>query len=246
MIDKELFYKIASHNFNVFQVADEEDINILFSLYPDKEKIREQIKAKMGLTELKLPQRVYVELYVLLTEFAVTNNVTPFETCAFFRVIFDVLEMIKLHYDKVRIYEKFKKSVLTFAMNRFFYQIGILEKDTVYLITNFFIDVIYKRFHLISYCLTEKQNIDLNTRELLQYTLPQVENLENAHEILPRNAKILRQYFESRRPKTELEQKIEMILEFERERLDAKMEEVFEEQDIVFNKKADELLKKKK
>lgn len=246
MIDEELFYKIASRNFNVFQVADEEDINILFSLYPDKEKIREQIKSKMGLTEVKLPEKVYVELYVLLTEFAVKNSITALETCALFRVIFDVLEMIKKHYDQERVYEKFKKSVLTFAMNRFFYQIGILEKDTVYLITNFFIDVIYKRINLISYCLTEKENIDLNTRELLQYTLPSVENLENAQEILPRNAKILRQYFESRRPKTELEQKIEMIIEFERERLDVKMEEIFEEQDSVFNKKADELFKKKK
>ena len=98
----------------------------------------------------------------------------------------------------------------------------------------------------MKYSLTKKVNIDLDTRELSLYELPKIDNLENATEILPRNAKNLRQYFESRRPKTELEQKIEMVLEFERERLDQKMEKIFEEQDIQFNQRADELLKKKK
>ena len=63
---------------------------------------------------------------------------------------------------------------------------------------------------------------------------------------MPRNAKILRQYFESHRPKTELEQKIEMVLEFERDKLDKKMEKIFQEQDSDFNAKIEELLKKKK
>ena len=131
-------------------------------------------------------------------------------------------------------------------MNRFSYQIGILKKETVYLITNFFVDVIYRKYYFLKYSLTKKVNIDLDTRELSLYELPKIDNLENATEILPRNAKNLRQYFESRRPKTELEQKIEMVLEFERERLDQKMEKIFEEQDIQFNQRADELLKKKK
>ena len=67
-----------------------------------------------------------------------------------------------------------------------------------------------------------------------------------ATEVLPRNSKILRQYFESRRPKTELEQKIEIVLDFERNRLDKQMEKIFAEQDEVFKNKVDELLKKKK
>ena len=37
-----------------------------------------------------------------------------------------------------------------------------------------------------------------------------------------------------------------MILEFEREKLDKKMEKIFEEQDNEFNSKVEELLKKKK
>ena len=99
---------------------------------------------------------------------------------------------------------------------------------------------------MIHYCLTSKENIVLETRESIDYNLPKVDDISLGNEIIPRNTKILRQYFESHRPKTELEQKIEMILEFEREKLDKKMEKVFEEQDNEFNSKIEELLKKKK
>ena len=136
--------------------------------------------------------------------------------------------------------------MLTFAMNRFSMQIGILKKETIYLITNFFIEYIYKRYNMIHYCLTNKDSIVLETREAINYDLPKVEDLSQGMDILPRNAKILRQYFASHRPKTELEQKIEMVLEFERERLDKKMEKIFKEQDDDFNAKIEELFKKKK
>ena len=131
-------------------------------------------------------------------------------------------------------------------MNRFFMQIGVLKKETIYLITDFFIEYIYKRFNMIHYCLTTKENIVLETRESINYDLPKVDDLSLGTEIIPRNAKILRQYFESHRPKTELEQKIEMVLEFEREKLDKKMEKIFQEQDSDFNAKIEELFKKKK
>ena len=112
--------------------------------------------------------------------------------------------------------------------------------------TNFFFDVIYRRFHMLHYTLTSKIDIDIDSREIISYNLPKVEDLSEGTEILPRNAKILRQYFESRRPKTELEQKIEIVLEFERDKLDQKMDKIFAEQDAEFNEKVDELLKKKK
>ena len=131
-------------------------------------------------------------------------------------------------------------------MNRFASQIGILKKETYYAMTNFFVDVIYRRFHMLHYSLTSKIDIDIDSRETISYNLPKVEDLSEGTEILPRNAKILRQYFESRRPKTELEQKIEIVLEFERDKLDQKMDKIFAEQDAVFNEKIDELLKKKK
>lgn len=248
MIEKELFYKIADQNFKVFEVAKEEDIQHLFELYPDKEKIREALTSILFNidTKIQLPEKTTIELYLLLTEFCLKNNISLLETCALFRVVSDVLTLFKNNLSQNDIYDQFKKSVLTFSMNRFSYQIGILKKETVYLITNFFVDVIYRRYYFLKYCLTKKINIDLDTRELSLYELPRVNDLECATEILPRNAKNLRQYFESRRPKTELEQKIELVLEFERERLDQKMEKIFEEQDIAFNQRVDELLKKKK
>ena len=131
-------------------------------------------------------------------------------------------------------------------MDRFSSQIGILRKETYYLMTNFFVDVLYRRFHMLHYSLTSKIDIDIDSRENVIYNLPKVEDLSQGTEILPRNAKILRQYFESRRPKTELEQKIEIVLEFERDKLEQKMDKIFAEQDAEFNEKVDELLKKKK
>ena len=99
---------------------------------------------------------------------------------------------------------------------------------------------------MIHYCLTNKDWITLETRESVSYDLPKIEDLSLGNEIIPRNVKILRQYFESHRPKTELEQKIEMVLEFERDKLDKKMEKIFQEQDSDFNAKIEELFKKKK
>jgi hypothetical protein len=249
MIEKELFYKIANTNFGVFEIVNEDDVQSIYNLYPDKEQIRQYLSNKIFLStdsKLTLPQKTSLELYILLAEYCFRNNISLLEACALFRVISDVLELIKENLTQQEVYDKFKSSVLKFSMNRFFYQIGIFQKRTVYLITNFFVDVIYRRYYFLSYALTKKVNIDLDTRELSTYELPKVEDLGGATEILPRNAKILRQYFESKRPKTELEQKIEMVLEFERERLDKKMEKIFEEQDEEFNKKVDELLKKKK
>ena len=139
MIEKELFYKIADQNFRVFEIVNETDVEHLFSLYPDKEKIREELKSKLCVpcSDVKLPEKITVELYLLLTEFCLKNQISLLETCALFRVVSDVLDLFKKNLSQKDIYEQFKKSVLTFSMNRFSYQIGILKKETVYLITNF-------------------------------------------------------------------------------------------------------------
>ena len=70
MIEKELFYKIADINFHVFDVASEDDIKNMFSKYPDKEKIRNLIKEKLASNSITidLPEKVTIELYLLLTE----------------------------------------------------------------------------------------------------------------------------------------------------------------------------------
>ena len=248
MIDEKLFIKIADTNFHIFDVTTLKDIETIYRIYPRKEMIRdlmrEKVKAKYQ--KIELPEKTTIEIYLLLAEFVVQNKIELLEACALFKIISDVLILIRKKRDKKEIYENFTKLVLTFSMNRFFMQIGVLKKETIYLITDFFIEYIYKRFNMIHYCLTTKENIVLETRESINYDLPKIDDISLGNEVIPRNTKILRQYFESHRPKTELEQKIEMILEFERERLDKKMEKIFEEQDTEFNSKVDELLKKKK
>lgn len=246
MIEKELFYKSADINFHVFDILKEEDVELLFKAYPDKEKLRSLLKSKLQIKTMNLPDKTTIEIFLLLTEFCIKNKITLLETCTIFKIISDTIDLFKRNYRKKEIYEFFKKSLLTYSMNRFASQIGILKKETYYAMTNFFVDVIYRRFHMLHYSLTSKIDIDIDSRETISYNLPKVEDLSEGTEILPRNAKILRQYFESRRPKTELEQKIEIVLEFERDKLDQKMDKIFAEQDAVFNEKIDELLKKKK
>ena len=248
MIDEKLFIKIADTNFHIFDVTSLKDIENIYRIYPRKEMIRDLMKEKVKskYEKIELPEKTTIEIYLLLSEFIVQHKIESLEACALFKIISDVLNLIRKKRDKKEIYENFTKFVLTFAMNRFSKQIGVLKKETIYLITDFFIEYIYKRFNMIHYCLTSKENIVLETRESIDYNLPKVDDISLGIEIIPRNTKILRQYFESHRPKTELEQKIEMILDFEREKLDKKMEKVFEEQDSEFNAKIEELLKKKK
>ena len=248
MIEEKLFLKIADKNFHVFDVMTLKDIELIQKIYPRKEMIRDLIKSKIksNNNQIALPEKINIEIFVLLSEFCIQNKIERLESCALFKIISDVLKLFTKKYNKNEIYENFKKYVLTFAMNRFSVQIGILKKETVYLITDFFIEVIYKRFNMIHYCLTNKDSIILETRESISYDLPKVDDLSLGNEVIPRNTKILRQYFESHRPKTELEQKIEMVLEFEREKLDKKMEKIFQEQDNEFNSKIEEMFKKKK
>lgn len=248
MIEKDLFYKIADTNFKTFEVAEEKDITEIYRLYPRKDMIRDIIKKKITQKDvpIELPEKITIEVYIQLVDFCIKNNIEELEACALFKIISDVLAVFRNNSTKKEVYEQFKKSILTFSMNRFSSQIGILKKETVYSFTDFFVDVIYKRYSLIHYCLTNKDFVSLETKKMTSYTLPDVDDLSKATEAIPRNVKILKQYFESTRPKTELEQKIEMVLEFEKERLDKKMETIFEEQDKEFNSKVDELLNKKK
>ena len=249
MIDEKLFLKIAENNFHIFEVFTEKEIEIMNKIYPRKDILRDFIKNKIVTDKekkLELPEKIRIEMYLLLAEFCIKNKIEPLECCAIFKIISDTFNLIGNKKSKTEIFERLKKFLITFAMDRFSKQIGILKKQTVYLITDFFVDYIYKRFDLIHYCLTDKDNIILEKKEYINYTLPKVDDISTGIQSIPRNNKILRQYFESHRPKTELEQKIEMILEFEREKLDKKMEKIFQEQDSEFNTKVEELLFKKK
>lgn len=247
MIDKEVFYKIADNNFKVFEIVSESNLQILLSLYPNKDGIREFINNKLILdTEKGLPQKVKCEIYLLLLEFIYNNRISLLEGCALFKVIGDILKLFGTNTTQDEVYKSFKEGILKFSMNRFYYQIGIFEKETIYKITDFFINIIYRHFYMFSYALTNKINIDLYTKKIQEYTLPNVQSLNEATLINSRNTKILKQYFVNKRPKTELEQKIETILEFQREVLEKKMMEEFGKQDEEFNKRLEELTKKKK
>ena len=197
MIEEKLFIKIADINFHVFEVTSISDIEKIYKLYPRKEMIRNMMKEKILLknNKIELPEKITIEIYLLLSEFCVKNKIEPLEACALFKIISDVLILIRKKRDKKEIYENFKKFLLTFAMNRFSMQIGILKKETVYSITNFFIEYIYRRYNMIHYCLTNKDSITLETRESINYDLPKVEDISTGNEIIPRNAKILKQYF---------------------------------------------------
>lgn len=247
MLEKEIFYQIADNNFKVFDVVTEENLKMLISSYPNKDELRKRIIENIVTNcEDSLPKKTTAEIYLLLVEFIKQNNINLLEGCALFKIISDVLLMFKKNSTQEEVYDCFKKRILSFSMNRFSYQIGILQKETIYLISEFFINNIYKKFFFLAYSLTSKKNIDLESKEVKIYTLPGIQNLKEAIEILPRNAKIVKQYFVSRRPKTELEQKIDIILEHQREKLEKKMEIEFDKQDEQFNKRLEELTKKKK
>ena len=158
MIDEKLFIKIADTNFHIFEVTSLKDIENIYRIYPRKEMIRDLLKEKVKtkFQKIELPEKTTIEIYLLLSEFIVKNKIESLEACALFKIISDVLNLIRKKRDKKEIYESFTKFVLTFAMNRFSMQIGVLKKETIYLITDFFIEYIYRRFNMIHYCLTCK------------------------------------------------------------------------------------------
>ena len=80
MIEKELFYKSADINFHVFDILKEEDVEILFKAYPDKEKLRSLLKSKLQIKTMNLPDKTAIEIFLLLTEFCIKNKITLLET----------------------------------------------------------------------------------------------------------------------------------------------------------------------
>ena len=98
-------------------------------------------------------------------------------------------------------------------MDRPPYQLGIFKKFNMELIVDYFIENVYKKFELLKFLLTNKQNIEIVNTDIMSINFPQVLSLEFGQEILPRQLKILKQYYENKRPKSEFEQKVEVIME---------------------------------
>ena len=131
-------------------------------------------------------------------------------------------------------------------MNRPPYQISIFRKETLQIISDFYIENIYKRYELLRYLLCKKDNITIRNLDMNTTRLPHILDLNLGTEINSNSIKILRAYTQSKKPKSELDMKIEQVLDFERDVLDKSMEKKFAEQDQVFNKKMEDLLAKKK
>ena len=247
MSDNNNFYKIAE-NFGVFALCSEDDVDYLKSIYKDKEKLRENLKNMIVALDEKLKSVTKTTLFCLLTDFLFEKckEIKNIEICSIYSIFWDTMRLSFRKHSKKEIFDFFKKSIIRHSMDRPPYQIGILTKETIDKITNFFVDNIYMRFELLKYMMCKKKNIEVVNKDLLEIKLPHILDLDLAVETNPRKIKILKQYTENRKPKTELEQKIEMILDLERENLDKKLDDKFAIQDQVFNKKIEELIGKKK
>lgn len=245
MNESQLFFKIAE-NFNTFSVCSEEDVKFLRSVFRDKKEIRQNIRYIFENHHKIIKSPIKLEIMYLMLDSCFKNNFEDIEICACLIIFKELFSLSFKRNTKMDLFSKFKYFVLRYAMDRPPHQIGIFQKNTVEKITDFFIENIYKKYELLTYLLTKKSLIELENKELLEIRMPHILDLELAQELLPRSCKILKQYTENKKPKTELEQKIDMILEWERERLDAFMEEKFDEQDKEFNEKVEELMKKKK
>jgi hypothetical protein len=246
MENKEVFYKIAE-NFKVFALCSEADVEYLKTIYKDKETLRQNIKNMIQCDDEKIKNKTKIELFCLLSEFCFNHEINNIEICALYSIFWDTLRLSFRKNSKTDVFNFYKNSLIKHAMNRPPYQINIFKKETIELVSLFFIDNIYKRFEFLKYLMSKKKEIVLNNKDIFEVSLPHILNLDLGSEILPRNAKILKQYSENRKPKSELEQKIDTVLEFVRENvMDKILEEKFAQQDGVFLKKMDEITKKRK
>jgi hypothetical protein len=245
MNEKELFYKIAE-NFEVFSCCSEEDVRFLKALHSNKNELRKNIRLIFESHPKIIKSSIKIETFVLLIDFCFKNNFEEIEICALLTIFTELFSLSFRRNTKMDFFNNFKHLVLKHAMDRPPHQIGVFKKTTVEKITDFFIENVYKRYELLTYLLTKKKLLELENKELIEIRMPHVLDLDLAQECLPRSFAILKQYTENRKPKTELEQKIEVILEFEREKLDVYLEGKFEVQDEEFNKKVEEMMKKKK
>jgi len=240
------FIKICN-NFQVYLViGSENEAEQLKGLMKDKLTLIEQLRTLIDFSEYSVKSESKLEIFVNLLEFCIKNNFSNLEICAIFSIYHRTLNKSFLTHSKMDIFNHFKNLLIKHSMDRPPYQIGIFKKINMEHIVDYFIDNVYKKFELLKFLLTNKQNIEIINTEIMHISFPHVLGLEFGQEILPRQLKILKPYYENKRPKSEFEQKVEVIMEFERDVLDKDLEKAFKKQDEEFQKKLDELAKKKK
>jgi hypothetical protein len=239
-------YRNILKHFGIFTILKETEVEELRLIYPDKNKISSYLNRRLELSVENFKHLAKLEVFILLTLFCFEKKLDVYEICSIFSIIWDTLSMNFQKNSKRRVFNNFKEAIVKHSVDRPPFQIGIYKKESLELISDFFIDTIYTKFELLLYLTTDKKLIELSNTELFNYSLPHTMDIEMGEEVLPRQNKILRPYYETRKPKSELEQKIDKILEFERERVDKELKEKFNEQDTQFNKRLEEIISKKK
>ena len=241
------------NRFDAFLILNIDDIDILRRDFPEKKKIRTFLKkriqtlfSKYNEIDYELEIDTKIEILIILTELCLNNNIDDLEICTIFSIFWKTLELSFRKYNRREVFDYFKKSLIVCSMDRPPYQINIFKKETLQILSDFFIDKVYKKFELLRHLLTKKDNVIIENLDMTVSRLPHILDLSLGTEISSKSIKILKSYTQSRKAKTELDAKIEQVVDFEREILDKLLEEKFAEQDHIFNKKLDELLTKKK
>lgn len=245
MDNKERFQKIAE-NFMVYIIANEDEVEDIKAIYKDTAELHLILRNLLKLNEYDVKTETKLDMFTHLIGFSIEKGFENVEICCLLSIFWEIFNLNLLILGKKDVFQVFKNSVIRHSMDRPPYQIGVFRKTTIELITEYYVENIYKKYDLLKYLMTNKQDVEVTQRNIFELRFPQVLNIDSGHECLARSAKILKPYYENKKPKSELEQKIEAILEWERERLDKILEKKFAEQDEVFNKKADDLMKKKK
>ena len=238
-------YKILK-SFGVFSMCSEDDIDIIKSDYLNKKLLQNNMEELLKLKDNTAKSMTIIEIFSLLTLHCFKNNFNNIEICALYSIFNDILLLSFRKYTKTEIFDFFKESIINKSMDRPPWQIGVFNKQTLESACDFFIETIYKKFNTLKYLMTKNKNIEIYNKDMIDMKLPQILNIELAQEMLPRNAKILKQYTENKKPKSDLEMKIEEIVEFERDNIEKQLDIAFKEQDEMFTKKIDNLIKNKK
>jgi hypothetical protein len=252
MSDK--LYQIAD-NFKVFTFLKNksDDIEKLKSCYEEKDHyklsfILKEIIIENITTQLHTTPGIEtkIELLSLLTECIFKNDFDELETCAIFSIFWDTLSLSFRKYDRKQIFDYFKRSLVKHSMDRPPYQVNIFKKQTLQVISDWFIETVYKKFEMLKYLLTKKDDVQVINNDMSSSKLPHTLDIGMGQMVTTKSVLAIKNYTQTRRPKTELDMKIETVLDFEREVLDKILEIKFAEQDELFNKRLEEITKGKK
>lgn len=238
------FDKLAE-KFNVFSVFTLRDIMELRKMKDDA-SLFESMKGAFLKDKLTLEEVTKLEILFNLLKFCLSESFDDREICAIFSIYWQTLEKEFSQLTSDDLFASFKRDLFKHAVDRPPIQMLILSKDSVEKVGNYFVDTFYRNFELIKYLVISETKLELRTFPIFEVNLPQSGSLSLAKEILPRKNKILNQYLKNTDHLTELEKKIEEVLEIERDEIDDFLDKEFEKQDADFMEKVKDLEGKKK